>query len=124
MKKRIVSRYTYPVRHALPDGSIMLLAPGINLVEDTVWAQAKRASFRLRAQIATGRIKDEGLHADWVVKHADSVTAAEVNALTLKGAGRVIARVKKRKDVLAGLLEKAERGGLKDVFRAALATGR
>ena len=120
MNKRIISRYAYPTKYVLHDGGVLQLVPGLNIIDDTLWTRAKREIFRLRAQIATGKVADGGYHADWVIKHAADATARDINALTPKDAKRVAAKVRD-KDLLAGLLAKAERGGLKGIFRAALA---
>jgi len=123
MNKRIVSEYQYPIKHALKDGSVLRLNPGVTIVDEKLWERAKRERFRLRAQIATGRISDGGFLVDWLVTHHASAEAAEVNALTQQGAKQLAKRLRKNKEALSALLEKAERGGIKDILRAALAAG-
>ena len=118
MKLRIESNYAYPTKY---QGDLLALRPGMNLVDEAVWANARQQSSRLCAQLTAGKVKDLGRHVDWYLKQLRDPDGEipNVNDLDVDELGIVIARTKDR-SVLEQLLAKAERGGLKAVLQAAL----
>jgi hypothetical protein len=117
MKRRIESNYAYPTKY---QGDLLALRPGINLVDEAVWANAKSRSSRLSAQLSVGKVKDLGRHVDWFLEHLNGPDAdPNVNDLDADEIDVVAAQTKDR-TVLERLLASAERGGIKQVLRAAL----
>jgi len=123
MKRRIVSKYPHPTKYK---GGLLRLSPGVTLVEGDLWTKAKQVSSRLLAQLADGLVEDTGWYVTWFVnqtKTTQPVEAKDVNALSPEEAQEVVLRISD-KDCLSDLLSKAERGGIKGVFRSALVSGR
>ncbi len=117
MKRRIESKYAYPTKY---EGDLLVLHPGMNLVDEAAWANAKRQSSRLSGQLVAGKVVDLGRHAKWYLDQVQgNAEPPDVNDLDVDGLEYVVARVKDR-SVLELLLNKAERGGLKAVLRTAL----
>jgi hypothetical protein len=116
MKKMIHSKYGYPIKHVIRDGSELTLKPGMNYVEEVLWGRVKTEKPRLQAQIKNEYIKDEGYLADWLIANADEVDARVVNSLSPDGARRI--KKKATDDVIAILSAKAERGGIRRALEA------
>lgn len=116
MNKRVISGYGYPIKHVLRDGLTLKLKHGANYIDEHEWERAKTEKKRLRDQIEQGLITDEGYLADWLIKHFEEADTKTVNSLTPSGA-KYIAK-KAKKDVVTALAGKAERGGIKQAFRA------
>jgi len=119
-KRRVISHYKWPTTY----GDLLSLNPGPNLVEESAWDAAKQADDRIGQQLAAGRVVDEGFYAEIVrgwITAGRSVTTRDLAPLGVEEAQALVGWFSKDRNALELLARLAERGGVKAVFKTALA---
>lgn len=115
MRRQIISHYDYLVRYGKTGLS---LAPGVNLVEEDLWAETRSASPRLSGQLVERKVADEGLYVTIFVEGLKKEVLSP-DLLTSEEARQLVKKVKD-KALLRALLAEATRGGVRAALQAAV----